>query len=239
MCSLPDDGKARRFGRDPAMRRGARVQDRFGLVLILLASSFVALGFAESTWALVLASGLQLAALIVTSLATRLWRDHRLLGVLALVGIVAVVCSAISGDGAQVVAATASAMLLIAVLVGVLGRILRHREVTIQTLYGAMCAYFLLGLIFAAVYGGLDAASSTPLFGETVERSVYSYFSFTALTTLGFGDYTVKTNLGRRIVAIEAITGQLFLATTLARLVSLYKAAPPEVRPPDADPTPR
>jgi hypothetical protein len=103
-------------------------------------------------------------------------------------------------------------MVLIAILVAVLDRVLRHREVTIQTLYGAMSAYFLLGLIFAAVYGGMDAASSTPI----------------------FGDYTVKTNLGRRIVAIEAIMGQLFLATTLARLVSMYRSTPTPA-PPDED----
>jgi hypothetical protein len=59
---------------------------------------------------------------------------------------------------------------------------------------------------------------------------VYSYFSFTSLTTVGFGDYTAKTDLGRRVVVIEAVIGQVFIATTLARLVSLYK-------PPSATPT--
>jgi hypothetical protein len=229
-----NDDVPRRIGARVAAG-GAKVQDRFGLLLILLIGSFIALGFAESTWAVVLASALQIAALVVASLATRLWRDHHSLGVVALVGIVAVAVSGLSGRPAQIVAATASAIVLIAILVAVLDRVLRHRKVTVQTLYGAVCAYFVLGLIFASVYGGLDAGS-TRLFGETVERSVYSYFSFTTLTTLGFGDYTVKTNGGRRIVVLEAVAGQLFLATTVARLVSLYKSTPTEEQPPEGDP---
>ena len=70
------------------------MQDRFGLVLICLVGSFVTLGFADSTWALVLAGVFQVGAVVVTCLATRLFarpprsrrphrhRDHcrRLLG---------------------------------------------------------------------------------------------------------------------------------------------------------------
>jgi hypothetical protein len=200
------------------------VQDRFGLLLILLVGSFVADGFAVR-WAEAVAGVLQLAALVVASLATRLLRDHRILGLLLLTGIVALGLSATSNSASHAVGAAASTIVLIAILSAVLDRVLRHRHVTIQTLFGAACAYFLLGLIFAAIYDFLDSVSSTPLFGESVAQSVYSYFSFTTLTTLGFGDYTVKSNLGRRIVAVEAIMGQLFLATTVARLVSLYTRA--------------
>ena len=53
---------------------------------------------------------------------------------------------------------------------------------------------------------------------------MFSYFSFTTLTTVGFGDYTAATDIARRIAVIEAVLGQVFIATTLARLVSLYKS---------------
>jgi hypothetical protein len=231
MAANDDDGPE--GGSDPVTARGAKVQDRFGLLLILLLGSFVAAGFAESKWAEVVAGALQLGALVVASLATRIWRDHRILGVLLLTGIVALGFSTTSNSGARAVGAAASTIVLIAILGAVLDRVLRHRRVTVQTLYGAACAYFLLGLIFAAVYAFLDSVSSAPLFGESVARSVYSYFSFTTLTTLGFGDYTVKSNLGRRIVAVEAIVGQLFLATTVARLVSLYTRRAQGTSPPD------
>jgi hypothetical protein len=206
--------------------RTAAVQDRFGLLLVLLVGSFVALGSAESTWARLVAELLQVAALIVAFLSTGLLRNHRWLGLFAGVGVIAIVLTGATDDVTAGIGAIASAVVLTALLVAVLDRVLRHRRVSIQTLYGAVCAYFLIGLIFSSVYAVLDAFGRAPVFGETVSNSVYSYFSFTTLTTVGFGDYTAQTSLARRLVAIEAVTGQVFIATTLARLVSLYKSNP-------------
>ena len=218
---------ARNHGNHPSRPRGEHVRDRFGVLLLLLTASFVALGFDER-WLRVAAGALQLAALVVAFAATALRREHLLLGGLATAGVVTVVLSAVSGPPgvAQGLASVCTAVVLAAVLVGVLDRVLRHREVTLQTIFGAVCGYFLIGLLFSAIYSGLDAFSSVPLFGEPVASSVYSYFSFVALTTVGFGDYTAVTDLGRRVVAIEAVAGQVFIATTLARLVSMFR--PPQ-----------
>jgi hypothetical protein len=205
-------------------RHEDRIRDRFGLLLVLLASAFVSLGFAASPWARLLAALLQVAAVVVAFMATRLRRDHRWLGVLAIVGVVTLVLAVPSDGMASGLGASVVGMVLLAVLVAVLDRVLRHRHVTIQTLYGAVCAYFLIGLIFSSAYGAMNAFGTEPIFGEPVNQSVYSYFSFTTLTTAGFGDYTAKTDLARRVVAIEAVMGQVFIATTLARLVSLYKS---------------
>jgi hypothetical protein len=78
--------------------------------------------------------------------------------------------------------------------------------------------------MFSGIYGAIDDLGSTPVFGDAVDQSVFSYFSFTTLTTVGFGDFTATTDLARRIAVIEAVLGQVFIATTLARLVSLYKS---------------
>ena len=78
--------------------------------------------------------------------------------------------------------------------------------------------------MFGSIYSGLDAVGSEPVFGGPVSGSVYSYFSFITLTTLGFGDYAPQTDIARRVVVMEAVLGQLFIATTLARLVSMYKS---------------
>src|SRR5512144_1507041 len=105
------------------------VRDRFGLLLFLLAGSFVALGF-TGTWMRLLAGLLQLAALVVAFGATGLRRDHLVLGGVALAGV--------SGPpgAAQGVGSLAACVVLVTILLGVLERVLRHRRVTSQTLFG-------------------------------------------------------------------------------------------------------
>jgi Ion channel len=208
-------------------RRRQQAQDRFGMLLLLLVGSFVALGFSGERWVRVLALGLQLAALVVGFLATGLRRDHKWLGGFALVGVIATVLVAFEGETVNGIGEIAGVLVLGALLVALLDRVLRHEYVTIQTLFGAVCAYFLIGLMFSGVYGALNDLGDTPMFGEAVDQSVFSYFSFTTLTTVGFGDYTATTDIGRRIAVLEAVLGQVFLATTVARLVSLYKSGQP------------
>ncbi|HWC68394.1 MAG TPA: potassium channel family protein [Acidimicrobiales bacterium] len=212
------------------VRAGTR--DRFGLLLLLLVGSFLALGVSGDRWGRVVAGVLQLGALAVAFLATEVRVDHRWLGLLALCGITAVVLAALSGEIPNGLAEVAAVIVLGAVLVAVLDRVLRHRRVTLQTLYGAMCAYILIGLMFGSVYRALDELADASLFGEPVDVSVYSYFSFTTLTTLGFGDYTTVTDIGRRLTMLEAVMGQLFIATTLARLVSVYSTQAAQDRSP-------
>jgi hypothetical protein len=204
-------------------RRREQARDRFGMLLLLLICSFIALGFADETWARVVAGAMQIAALAFGFLATSLRRDHRWLGHFALLGVVALVLSLIEGDIPNGIGQLAGVVVLGALLLAVLDRVLHHDHVTLQTLFGAVCAYVLIGLMFSSAYGAMDDLASSPIFGEPVDRSVFSYFSFTTLTTVGYGDYTIRTDLGRRIAMIEAVIGQVFIATTLARLVSLYK----------------
>jgi hypothetical protein len=205
-------------------RRIVRVEarDRFGLLLVLLVGSFLALGVSGERWGRIVAGVLQVCALAVAFLATEVRIDHRWLGLLAVGGIASVVLASVSGEIPNGLAEVAAVIVLAAILVAVLDRVVRHRRVTLQTLYGAMCAYFLIGLMFGSVYRAIDELTDALLFGSPVDVSVYSYFSFTTLTTLGFGDYTAVTDLGRRLTMIEAVMGQLFIATTLARLVSVY-----------------
>ena len=205
-------------------RRREQAEDRFGVLLVLLIGSFVALGFADNTWARVLAGVLQLTALAVGFLATACTRTTGGSACSPSSASRRSSCWPSMATPPRGIGEIAGVVVLGALLVAVLDRVLRHEHVTIQTLFGAVCAYFLIGLMFSSVYGALNDLGDTPVFGEPVDRSVFSYFSFTTLTTVGFGDYTAVTDLGRRIAVIEAVIGQVFIATTLARLVSLYKS---------------
>ena len=64
----------------------------------------------------------------------------------------------------------------------------------------------------------------------------YLYFSFVVITTLGFGDLTPRTDIGRVVVSLEALSGQIFLVTVVAVLVAnLGRAARPSPKAADSD----
>ena len=92
---------------------------------------------------------------------------------------------------------------------------------------GAVCVYLLIGLAWAKLYETLDAvvpgsfrfpANSA---WETAGLSRYTYVSFITLATVGYGDVTPGTPLAGTLAWLEAVTGQLYLAITVARLVAL------------------
>ena len=90
-------------------------------------------------------------------------------------------------------------------------------------------AYMILGLMFAAVYAGMShfGGAAHPFFahGEVPNTQHFQYFSFTTLTTLGYGDYTAAQSPGQAVAVIEAMAGQIFLATLVARLVAGFRGA--------------
>jgi hypothetical protein len=103
-------------------------------------------------------------------------------------------------------------------------RVLKHRRVTQETVLGALCCYVLVGLTFAFVYLAVSEFRDAPFFvqpGEHVQ-SEYVYFSFVTLTTLGFGDLSPSVGLPQALTALEALLGQVFLVTLVARLVTLW-----------------
>lgn len=122
----------------------------------------------------------------------------------------------------------ASAWLIQAGLLGVVAavvarRILRHDRVSLQTLAGALSLYVVIGLLFGMVFGAIEAVTDdVVLLGVDGSREDPVYYSFVTLTTLGFGDVVSTYDIVRRITIVEAMLGQIFLATLVARLVSLY-----------------
>jgi Ion channel len=119
-------------------------------------------------------------------------------------------------------------------------RILTSRRVTLRLLVAAICVYLMIGLLFTFVYLGVNGVH--PDFfsqGAQKDPSIYLYFSYITMTTVGFGDFTPGAAVPRVLVILEAMLGQVFLVTAVARLVSLYSAQEPEpgvaFRDPDAD----
>ena len=103
----------------------------------------------------------------------------------------------------------------------VLRRIFHHERVTGQTIAGALSVFLLIGLAFSYLFGVVDQYGD--LFCGTAEPTTsFMYFSLVTLTTLGYGDLNPVTDLARLLSTTEAVLGQVFLVTIVARLVSLY-----------------
>jgi hypothetical protein len=102
--------------------------------------------------------------------------------------------------------------------------VLQHKRVTYETVLGALCAYVLVGLLFAFLYLAVAELRDAAFFAQhgPHEQSEYLYFSFVALTTLGFGDLSPAVGLPQALTVLEALLGQIFLVTLVARLVTLW-----------------
>jgi hypothetical protein len=98
----------------------------------------------------------------------------------------------------------------------------RRRVVDIQTILGAISIYVFLGLFFAFVYQAVGVIGPDPFFAQQSTATVadYLYFSFSTITTVGYGDLTAAYGLGRALAVTEAMIGQVYLFTVLALLVS-------------------
>lgn len=116
---------------------------------------------------------------------------------------------------------------LVVTAVGIIGLgVFDQRAVNLQAVLGAVSAYMLLGLLFTCVYGAMAALGAGDLFvqGTDGTLSVRLYFSYITLTTVGYGDYTLSSDLGHTIAVLEALVGQLYLVTVVATLVSRMPA---------------
>ena len=107
----------------------------------------------------------------------------------------------------------------------ILNHILIEQEVTSDTVLGGACAFVLLGFLWGYAYFILNTLEPDSLKGNTPfdkEPSDYVYFSFITLTSTGYGDILPISEKARGLAILEAITGQLYLAIMISRLVSLH-----------------
>jgi len=192
---------------------------------LLLILDLAVSGFHDSTVVRVTNALIGLVTVVVAVTVTGL--RHRIsrwqIATVVTLAVVGLCFGAIQGEFPRGLSAITSAIALAVIMTAAMGEVLDYAEVELQTLYGAMCVYLLLGLFFARVFITLDVLAPAPVFNVT-GRLDPTYFSFTTLTTVGYGDITAIGPFARRVAIMEGIAGQVFLATAVARLVSLYRS---------------
>ena len=131
------------------------------------------------------------------------------------------------------------AFFFLVVLVYLLGHVLRRDVMTMDKLWGAAAAFVLLGLLWGVAFAllQLSAPGAFASGGASVPQVPIAdliYFSFTTLTTTGFGDILPAHPVAKSLVVLEQIAGTLYLAILIARLVDSYPV-PARRRRPDRD----
>src|SRR5204862_8093217 len=120
------------------------------------------------------------------------------------------------------VAGIVSGLLVLGTIVAIVVGVTDQNEVNAHSITGAVCVYLLFGLLFMFLYSAVALIGSGDFFAQGTDgtRAIRVYFSYVTLATLGYGDYTPATQLGRTLAVLEALVGQLYLVTVLALLVS-------------------
>jgi hypothetical protein len=225
---MPDDpgSHPKFFSREGYAERFAR-GDSYGLLLALLIGLYVLIA-AEShrnLWGRFIISCV-LGSVLLLAFHTSHVRSRAFT-----VGIVLVVVADIAnflqaafgregGDGSTFI----MFVLILLAPIAIVHRIIRHETVGIETILGSICVYVLIAIAFAGIYGAINEAEPTGFFAQKIEPNNvdFLYFSFVTLTTVGYGDLSPGTSTGQVAVTFEAVAGQIFLVTLVARLVSLY-----------------
>jgi voltage-gated potassium channel len=128
------------------------------------------------------------------------------------------------------------ALLLLAFVVGHLLHFILHAPVvTMEVLCASIAAYLILGLMWTVAYWLVDQLTPGGAFSFNTSRGTQSmngftgfYFSFITLSTVGYGDITPVSRAARWLAAMEAMTGLLYVAVLIARLVSVYSSTKPD-----------
>jgi hypothetical protein len=202
-------------------------EHRYGiLLLIILASAVFQLAAPEEDWAHLITIAFEGTTLLLAMVAAQLPRS--LLRVAMGVVLVAVLGTAAAliglgeiGDGpARIVSLVLVALAPAAIAVGVLRDVRRERAITIRTMFGVLCIYLLIGMVFAFMFGIVDELASTSFFASGAgTASDFLYFSYATLTTVGYGDLTAGTDVARSLAIAEALLGQIYLVTVVAVIV--------------------
>jgi len=208
----------------PHLRR-LKASRSYGFVLLLVLTTFGFVAAApDEQW-----SRAVLVLLLALTLGVALWTS----AATGRLDIVATCLAVVGATGAILELLTANAnatgllglldVLLIAATCGVIVfGIGDQHGVNFQSVLGALCIYLLIGLLYTFTYGAIAALQSGPFFAQGTDgtASIRLYFSVVSLATVGYGDYTAATDLGRTVAGSEGLLGQVYLVTVVAVIVS-------------------
>ena len=202
--------------------------DSYGSVLLLILFTYLFSVSVTASWAASLVICVQIATVWVVLHVSQARRPvRRVASVLLLISALAAIVNLFAGretTGVGVVAFMSAVLYLIAPF-SITRSLLFRREVDLQTVLGAIDIYLLVGMLFAFIYRFLGAVQPSPFFGAATGDGKIPqdlFFSFTTLTTTGYGNYVPAGNPGQSFAVAEMLIGQLFLVIAVAKVINAY-----------------
>ncbi|MCS3441930.1 ion channel [Microbacterium phyllosphaerae] len=216
---------------EPGWRNG------YWLVLALLVVTYVLCAAQNTSNPSPSAFVVQLVTVAVVLRVTQAHRrvQHIAWVILAAAGVAAIAVAVLDtrGEILDIALSTASMIAFFIAPVAIIRHQMQRRGLDIEALLAATAAYVLVGMFFTLVYNLVALLTVSPTFGDDVVDSLSSqlFFSFTTITTTGYGNIVPVSPAVQGIAFSEAITGQLFLITAVARIMRgsrrpAYESAP-------------
>ncbi len=209
-------------------QRAERASDAFGLVFVLVLTTYVLTSLLENRgWTAVILTVATSATSVValTSSHARVVVVRIAIG-LSLLTVALAAIGAATGDRDWLNVASLIQVSLLTVAMGaVLRRVVTAPEVGSRTILGALSVYAVLGILFTFLYGAVERIQGGAFFEGVPDPSGsdFLFFSYTTLTTTGYGNLVPGGQPGRLIAGFEMMAGQIFLVTLVAGLVSLWR----------------
>ncbi len=164
--------------------------------------------------------------------------EGRLTAIAVLLGAAAIVGNILNSIGGGTYAFSLpgqvfGAIFLVFVTTMILRSVIAAATVTVQTLYGAIAAYVLMGVTWGSVYFLIETIwpvsfRSTVMPGSQLSGGDFIFFSFVTLTTIGYGNVVPASGMAQSFVIIEAVTGIMYPAVMIGRLIALHSVNPRE-----------
>jgi hypothetical protein len=202
-----------------------------GLTILAVLFSILAPDTPAGRGVAVLLQSAMLLAVIATSRESHATRNTgTALVFLALVTLAVLVGQSVIPGWVGAAATAAAVLAVLVVLTRGIVRLIRDRGVTLQAVAGALTTYLLIGLLFALVVRVLVGISPHQYFEQVsssaVTQSQEIYYSFTTLTTTGYGDLTPALSIGRALSVLEMLIGQIYLVAVIGLLIGNLRRSP-------------
>jgi hypothetical protein len=200
---------------------------RFGLLLLAITGVFAVEGISSPGRVQQVVVALLLGATLVLSLRVADARRTVVVPTLVITGFLCAgsIVATLAADPQGIAVMLLNLLLVMiappAIVLGTVRTLRLRKQVTVEAVFGVLCLYLLLGMLFAFLYAFIGKVNGGHFFAQEVAVSAARclYFSFTTITTVGYGDLTAASNLGHTLSNAEALIGQIYLVTIVSMIV--------------------